>query len=226
MKSEETNGIESRIIEAAKLVFVRKGYEATTMSDIAAEVGINRTALHYYFRTKELMFEAIFVQLMGALLPNIDLLMNQDTSILEKLPQLIDTYISALHQNKSFPLFVINEMNRDPAHLLAAVLKNVHLVHPIQRLKLQIEDEMQRGLINRLPLEDLVSSFLALIIFPMLIRNPLTFMFMNGDTEAFDCFMDKRKQLIYQMIFNLLSPSEARDESIDQVQRTNKNNNE
>ena len=52
MKTEENNNMERRIIEAAKLVFVRKGYEATTMVDIAAEVGINLTALHYYFRTK------------------------------------------------------------------------------------------------------------------------------------------------------------------------------
>ena len=38
------NEMESRIIEAAKRVFVRKGYEAATMSDVAAEVGIGRTA--------------------------------------------------------------------------------------------------------------------------------------------------------------------------------------
>ena len=44
------NEMEPRIIEAAKRVFVRKGYEAATMSDVAAEVGIGRTALHYYYR--------------------------------------------------------------------------------------------------------------------------------------------------------------------------------
>ena len=54
------NEMEPRIIEAAKRVFVRKGYEAATMSDVAAEVGIGRTALHYYYRTKEILFDAIF----------------------------------------------------------------------------------------------------------------------------------------------------------------------
>ncbi len=46
MSTEELQDMESRIIEAAKRVFVRKGYEATKMGDIAADVGISRTAMH------------------------------------------------------------------------------------------------------------------------------------------------------------------------------------
>ena len=46
MEAKDMNEMEPRIIEAAKRVFVRKGYEAATMSDVAAEVGIGRTALH------------------------------------------------------------------------------------------------------------------------------------------------------------------------------------
>lgn len=63
MEAKDTNEMESRILEAAKRVFVHKGYEAATMSDVAAEVGIGRTALHYYYRTKEILFDAIFDQL-------------------------------------------------------------------------------------------------------------------------------------------------------------------
>ena len=71
------NEMEPRIIEAAKRVFVRKGYEAATMSDVAAEVGIGRTALHYYYRTKEILFDAIFGQLLSSLLPNIDRVLDE-----------------------------------------------------------------------------------------------------------------------------------------------------
>ena len=52
MSKEEAITMESRILEAAKQVFVTKGYEATKMGDVAAKAGIGRTALHYYFRTK------------------------------------------------------------------------------------------------------------------------------------------------------------------------------
>ena len=47
MSTEEVNTMEERILEAAKQVFVMKGYEATKMGDVAAEAGIGRTALHY-----------------------------------------------------------------------------------------------------------------------------------------------------------------------------------
>lgn len=206
MKTEENNNMERRIIEAAKLVFVRKGYEATTMVDIAAEVGINRTALHYYFRTKEMMFKAIFAQLIGTLLPNIDMIMDEENTILEKLPAFIDAYLAALLRNQLFPLFVINEMNRDPAHLFGAIAKNISQIHPLIRLQSQLIDEMERGLLNKMPLEDVASTFIGLVIFPILIRNPLVTIFMNGEDEAFDKFINRRKQLIYDVMYHLLSP--------------------
>ena len=86
MEAKDMNEMEPRIIEAAKRVFVRKGYEAATMSDVAAEVGIGRTALHYYYRTKEILFDAIFGQLLSSLLPNIDRVLDEKSTMLEKMP--------------------------------------------------------------------------------------------------------------------------------------------
>jgi AcrR family transcriptional regulator len=208
MKTEDNNGIEGRIIEAAKRVFVRKGYEATTMGDIAAEAGISRTALHYYFHTKEMMFEAIFSQLMGALLPNIDTIMDEDNTILEKFPGFIDAYLRALLQNDLFPLFVVNEMNRDPEYLFSAVMKNVNQIQPLIRLKSQLVDEMERGLLKKLPLEDIASTFIGLVVFPLLIRFPLKTVFMGGSDEAFNAFIDRRRQLIYDVMYRMLATEE------------------
>ena len=64
-KTEQTENIESRIIEAAKQEFIKKGFEQTSMSDIAAVVGINRPTLHYYFRTKDKMFQAVFASIVA-----------------------------------------------------------------------------------------------------------------------------------------------------------------
>jgi AcrR family transcriptional regulator len=206
MKTDGTPGIESRIIEAAKQVFVRKGYEATTMGDIAAEVGISRTAMHYYFRTKEMMFDAIFAQLMELILPNINLVMNEESSILEKLPKVIDAYLTALLRNPLFPLFVVSEMNRDMSHLFNAVIKNHGQIQPMIRLRDQMLEEMEKGLLNKLPLEDIASTFIGLIVFPLLIRQALVTVFMNGDPEAFEAFIARRKQLVYDIMIHLLSP--------------------
>lgn len=99
-KTEQTENIESRIIEAAKQEFIKKGFEQTSMSDIAAVVGINRPTLHYYFRTKDKMFQAVFASIVAKFLPHIDTIFSTQQSFSEKLEDVIDVYIHFL--DKSF----------------------------------------------------------------------------------------------------------------------------
>ena len=63
--------LEKKIIEAAKELFIENGFAETSMSDIAAKVGINRPALHYYFRTKDKMFQAVFGNIILSFIPKI-----------------------------------------------------------------------------------------------------------------------------------------------------------
>lgn len=210
MSAEEVQDIEIRIIEAAKQVFVRKGYEATKMGDIAEEVGISRTALHYYFRTKEMLFDAIFGQLMGVLLPNIGLIMDEPTTCLEKIPKIVDRYVSLLQANPSFPLFVINEFNRDPERLFRVVMKDPARVAPITKLQKQMLDEMERGLIRKMPLIYTATTLISLVAFPMLARKPITEVFLNGDNERFDSFIEERKAFISSVMIQLLTPDSDR----------------
>ena len=65
------NNIENKIIETAQQLFVKNGFTDTNMSDIAAAVGINRPTLHYYFRTKDKMFQAVFGNIILSLAPDI-----------------------------------------------------------------------------------------------------------------------------------------------------------
>ncbi|PLW96253.1 MAG: hypothetical protein C0591_09195 [Marinilabiliales bacterium] len=57
VKKENT---EDKIVEAAKKVFIQKGMDGARMQQIADEAGINKALLHYYFRTKNKLFEKIF----------------------------------------------------------------------------------------------------------------------------------------------------------------------
>ena len=53
MNTEQNQDMEVKILKQPQGCLCPEGYESTKMSDIAAEVGIGRTALHYYFRTKK-----------------------------------------------------------------------------------------------------------------------------------------------------------------------------
>ncbi len=208
MKIENNKDIESRILEAAKVVFVRKGYEATKMGDIAAEVGISRTAMHYYFRTKETLFDAILGQLLENLLPNIDIIMEEDSTILEKMPKIMELYILSIQNNPLFPIFVVNEMNRDPEHLYRTILKEPEKITPILRLREQVLEEMENGLLKKRPLIEIGSGMLSLIVFPLLARHPLTTVFFERDKEAFNEFLQNRKKLICDIMYYIMTPDQ------------------
>lgn len=206
MNTEEAITMENRIIEAAKQVFVRKGYEATKMGDIATEAGIGRTALHYYYRTKDMLFDAIFDQLMDALLPNLEVIMDEEVPFLEKLPKIIEQYAKTLRMNPLFPIFVINELQRDPEHIYGSILKDPSRVKPILRLQAQIKEEMEQGLIRQMPLIYTATTLISLLIFPLLVRNPVTSIFLDGNAEKFDAFLEERIPFVTDIMIRLLTP--------------------
>ena len=202
----ELTEVEKRIIEAARQVFVRKGFEASTMSDIAAEAGIGRTAMHYYYRTKELLFDAVFDQLLGALLPNISRVVDQDTPCLEKIPQLVDIYVAIVQANPLLPIFLVNELNRDPQHVYQTILKKPERINSMLLLRKKMEEEMEAGTLKKQPLIYVVSTLISLVIFPMLIRNPLTTLFLEDDVTRFDAFLEGRKPFITGLMLDILRP--------------------
>lgn len=207
MKQEENKDVESRILKAAEQVFTRKGFEATTMGDIANEAGIGRTSLNYYFRTKEMLFEAILGNLMGMILPNITQIVDEETPYQDKIRKIIRLYLQTIRKNDAMPLFVINEFHRDPQHLFRAVVKDPVRIMPIVRLRQFVEEGMERGTLRKIPIIDLVSTLVSLVAFPFLIRRPLTEVFLNGREENFEEFLDRRTDFIYGILEQLLNPN-------------------
>lgn len=61
MKNEiKDRNTEQNILDAAEAIFLEKGYSGTTTTEIAKRAGVNHAMLHYYYRTKENLFEIIF----------------------------------------------------------------------------------------------------------------------------------------------------------------------
>lgn len=198
--------MEARVVEAAKRVFVRKGFEAATMGDVAAEVGIGRTALHYYYRTKERLFEAVLEELIDSLLPDIGRILDHGGAMLDILPQLLDLYMGIIWQNRSLPIFIVNELNRDPDHFLSALTRDKRRIWPLMRLYGQIEREMAEGRLRRMRVLDVVSVVVGLLIFPLLVRRSLTMIFLEGDEAKFSLWWRERRGLVLEQINYLLDP--------------------
>lgn len=169
MGAIENTNMEQRIIQAAKQEFIEKGFAKTSMSDIAARVGINRSGLHYYFRTKEKMFEAVFADIVLSFIPSIHNIILQDKPISERIAEMVDVYYNVFRKEPCFPVFIAQEIQRDAAHMYNTISK-LEIGQYATRIKEALQAEMRKGTIREMPIEFIFYTFYGLVVFPFLTR--------------------------------------------------------
>lgn len=107
---EEQKTTEGLIFDAALQVFQRKGLAGARMQEIADEAGINKSMLHYYFRSKELLFKEVFLLSFKQFIASVVPVLNQEIPWEEKIPLLVEHYILSIQKNPDLPIFIINEL--------------------------------------------------------------------------------------------------------------------
>lgn len=203
MKVTEKNNTEEQIIIAAKQVFLEKGFAETSMSDIAAKAGINRPGLHYYFRTKDRMFEAVFADIVYSFIPAIQEIILQDKPISERITEITDVYFSIMQNEPSLPMFVLKEIQRDVTHLLDTVRK-LETGQYISKIKEALQTEMDNGNMRQMPIEFMFYTFYGLLFAPFLSKPLIDIVFINPDIDFNEKLDQWKAQVILQMKLLLL----------------------
>src|SRR3979411_1323520 len=117
-KADSALSTEEKIKEAARIVFMKKGYSATRTRDIAEEAGINLALLNYYFRSKEKLFNIVMVGNFRQFIRGISVnLLDETASIDEKIKRLVTAYIDFLSVNPDLPIFIINEIRSNSSSI-------------------------------------------------------------------------------------------------------------
>jgi AcrR family transcriptional regulator len=199
MDEIKKDNTEERILEAAHNVFLIKGMEGARMQEIADGAGINKALLHYYFRTKEKLFEAIFNKIFEHVFPGIQDLVLSSIPIEVKIKRFIDSYISLLLRNPFLPAFILKEINRDPGFFIRAIGK--HRFEPKSFLQI-IEAEMEKGNIRKMDPRDLVINILSMCLFPFAGRPVLHVVLFDGNKAAYKEFLEKRKETIKDFVLH------------------------
>ncbi len=192
---------EEKILEAAKNVFVTKGMEGARMQEIADEAGINKALLHYYFRTKERLFEAIFAEIIKFAFPKITRIVQSEESIVFKIEQVIDAYIELLIKHPFIPGFVLKELNRDPSGLFKLVVK--FGLNP-QAVFDEIQRAMDRGEIIQMQPRHLAANIISMCVFPFAARPIVSFILFQDDKKELDQFYSERADAIKQFVINAI----------------------
>lgn len=191
---EETT--EQRILEAARRVFLRKGMEGARMQEVADEAGINKALLHYYFRDKQRLFEGVFK---GSAEKQFSCIWGSLTDcgdLFEAIERFVGAYLDRMLEDPQLPLFIANEMQRDPEGLRAFIDRGQA---PRQHFLRLVEEARARGAIVDIDPRELLVNMLSLCAHPFVARPMLAHI--HGITdEGFRRMLQKRRKTIPEFI--------------------------
>ena len=201
MTKEKDITTETSILNAAKIIFQQKGMDGARMQEIANEAGINKALLHYYYRSKQLLFEAVFKSAFTLLAPQINKIFNNDDSLFDKIKNFSNNYIAFIIEHPYLPNFIIQELNKNPE--FAQRFFSEKELPNLLKFKNQIKDEIEKGTIKSINAEQLFIHIISLNIFPF-IGAPLLKGLLHLSEEQYLQHIEERKTAVSEFIINAI----------------------
>jgi len=191
-KNDHNDSTEAKIKDAARRVFTEKGYAATRTRDIAEASGYNLALINYYFRSKERLFDIIMLEQLQLFVHSIsDIVNERSTTLNEKIEVLADHYINMLVANPSLPVFIMNEINRNPEKFATKLGVDKKAAPPyivMQWKEFAGDTHPSRGM-------HLFINLIAMTVFPF-IAAPMLKNRTGMSAQEFRVIMEERKKLI------------------------------
>lgn len=192
---------EEKILQAAEQVFIEVGFDGARMQAIADKAEINKAMLHYYFRSKDTLFEKVFVDKIQHFFPKIGEELKNESSFLGKVELFIEHYITFLQQYPFLPLFVISTINKADKKQFIHKLPMPFLIDFFAE---SFQNDMAAGKIKAVNPVQFAMSVMGMCIFPFLTR-PVFLEKAKIDESTFNMVMQQRIIEVKQYIRAILS---------------------
>lgn len=202
-KSKPKHNTEQQILEAARTVFIKKGLDGARMQEIADEAGINKALLHYYFRSKEKLFDHIFEAAVSGILDGINESIHEEGDVFVFIETFVNNYLTTLQANPFIPNFIFNEINSHPERI-SQFSNKIKLNIP--GFKHMVEKNIAQKKISSVSPEHLLIDMLGMCIFPFVGRPLMEAIFYKNNPAAVRPFFNERKQHIISFLKVALTP--------------------
>ena len=201
MKQKDTN-TEAIILQTARAVFIEKGLAGARMQDIADKAGFNKALLHYYFTSKNKLFDIVFEQEFGNFFSHLAAILTAELPLFEKIEKIVLLDIERLTQFPGLPNFMLNEMSQNPETIMKRMNKMPFelILNTFQK---QINGEVRKGVIKKISAQQLLINIQSLCIFPFIAR-PMIKGFMQIDEKNYQAMIQKRKTEVAAFIIDAI----------------------
>lgn len=190
---------ENIILEIARKHFVQKGFAATRMQEIADEAGINKAMLHYYFRSKDKLYQKIIEQTLDMMLPRFAKSLGSEGTFSEKLERVVETYITTLMEHPEIPFFIMSEISQKRERFLEALKTRASFFPAVQSFLGTMMEDMAAGKIKQIPPIHLFLNIMGMTIFPFMAK-PIFCTMMEVSEADFKKLMEERKTVILSFV--------------------------
>lgn len=200
--------LEQQILAVAEELFIANGFDGTSTTTIAQKVGCNQALIHYYFRTKENLFQQIFVRKFEATITHLLEPLTSELPFNEKITNCINIYFDLLQNNRQLPTCIINELAFNPQR--REFIRNRFIKNPIRqeayyRYYETIENEIRQGNIRPIEPFDLILNIISLCLFTF-ITLPIYTDLLERTPEQVEEYINHRRQEIITQIITSLHP--------------------
>jgi TetR/AcrR family transcriptional regulator len=202
---------ESRILDAADSVFMRRGTAGARMTEIAREAGVNHALVHYYFRSKQRLAEAVFRRAIGQFFPVMIGVFTSDAPLEDKVRLVAAAQIEMLQKNRDLPGYLLAELNHYPERAEQLLESMAGTTPAALRTRLfgtlgkQLDDAARDGVIRAIRPQEFVLNLVSMVVYPFAAR-PLVKAIMGMDDAAFTAMMEQRKAEIPAFYLAALRP--------------------
>lgn len=198
LKTEEV------IFLAAREVFLEKGLDGARMQEIAERANINKALLHYYYRSKEKLFDMVLQQVIKLFFSQIIGIWDKDISFEEKIRAFVENYINVLVKNPFIPRFMLNTLSRYPDKIDQILNEKTggmfsQVKDKVQIIQEQIDAEVIKGNFRPINAKDLMINMLSLLIFPI-VGSPIIKYVFNFNQSDYDLFINERKKTVVEFV--------------------------
>lgn len=201
---DNSQNIEKRILWVAERLFLEKGFNGTSTTEIAKKVGCNQALIHYYFRTKEKLFWDIFSPKMEQAVEYLDAPLESGADFLERIGNVIDFYFGMMSLDERLAPFIVNELIMSPsrwATFRERFLRSESRSKAYEKFENMVEEEVRRGTIRKVEASDLLIDIMSLCISTFIIA-PMGYAIGECDTSERRVYLDHRKQAVKDLVVN------------------------
>jgi TetR/AcrR family transcriptional regulator len=208
---ERDRGTEQRILDAANAVFLRRGTAGARMEEIAREADVNQALLHYYFRTKDRLAEAVFRRAAQQLLPSLIEILSSPIDLEQKVARVVQLELDHLLRTPNLPGYLLSELHHNPERARQFISAITGIVPEEARpkvltaLRQQIEERVQAGTMVPIAPEQFVVNLISLCIFPFAAR-PMLLVLLGVDQAGFTRFIEERRRQLVPFFLRALRP--------------------